>query len=117
MATASGPAFDLETARLLRLVAADLSDGLPEAPDMAFRIACRIDAVAVKLVRGLADDDGARGARPSAMRVDAVLQLDMNHLRIPAADTRGTADIVGPLRADHDVAVAEAHLGMSESSL
>ncbi len=43
----------------------------PETPDMSFRIARRINTVAIKLIRRLARDDGALGPRAGAMFVDA----------------------------------------------
>ncbi len=46
------------------------------------------------------------------MRVDVALQVDVEALRVLAADARRAGGIIGPFAADHEIAVAEAHLGM-----
>src|SRR5437773_427113 len=59
----------------------------------------------------------ARRRRPLAMGVDAVGEMDMDRLGVLAAERGRARDIVDPFGADHDVAVAEAHLGVAEIPL
>src|SRR5262245_62076261 len=108
------PAFDLEPARPLRLLARDAPDRLAECPQMALGIERAIGPVAIELIRRLLQDHRAGRARPRAVRVDAVLEVGVNRLRVLAPDNGRAGDRVAPLRADIDHAVAETHLRMPE---
>nr|QPG01993.1 hypothetical protein WM98B_00140 [Acinetobacter nosocomialis] len=113
----SHPAFDLETGGLLGLFARHHLHRLRERPDVPFGIACAIGPVAIELGLGGLYDDGARRLRSRAVLVDVLGQVNVNGLRILAGD-RGWARVVGrPFGADHDDAVAEAHLRMLETAL
>ena len=74
-------------------------------------------AFAVELVRRLLDYVSAGRPRPFAMRIQAVLEPDIDRLRVLARDRRGAGDIVSPFGIDDYVAVTKPHLGMDELSL
>ena len=78
----------------------------------AFRVAGAIGAVAVELSLGLLQNLRARFARAFAMSVDvlAFRELDVDGLRVLAADGFGALVIVAPLVADHDDGIPEGHL-------
>src|SRR6185503_9501282 len=82
------PLFRGEAARLVPRVRRHPCHGHAEGPDMAFPVAGAIGAIAVELGVGLLQNLRARLARALAMRVDvlALRQLDVNRLRILAAD-------------------------------
>src|SRR5262249_53146511 len=77
-----------EPARLVPLFRRHPYLGDAEGPDMAFRVAGAIGAVAVELSLGLLQDLRARFARTFAMSVDvlAFRELDVDGLRVLAAD-------------------------------
>ena len=83
---------------------------------MAFRVAGAIGAVAVELGLGLLQDLRARFARALVMGVDvlALRELDVDRLRVLAADGFRTLVIGAPLVADHDDGISEGHLRMRE---
>src|SRR5262249_35649068 len=93
-----------EAARLVPLFRRHPFLGDAEGPDMAFRVAGAIGAVAVELSLGLLQDLRARFARAFAMSVDflACRELDVDGLRVLAADGFRTLVIGAPLVADHD---------------
>src|SRR5258708_15538863 len=84
---------------------------------MAFGVAGGIDAIAVELVSGLADNHGAGRPRALTMGVNALVKVDVDRTGGAAAGGGGAGSVIGPLRSHHDVAVAEAHLRMGEPSL
>src|SRR5438045_1084568 len=86
--------------------------GHAEGPEMAFRVAGAIGAVAVELSRGLLQDLRARLARAFAMSVDvlAFRELDVDGLRVLAADGFRALVIGAPLVANHDDGIPEGHL-------
>src|SRR5215813_9884463 len=108
------PAFYLEPAGPLHLLARDLPDRLAERPEVPFGIERPIGPIAIELVGRLLQDHRAGRAGPRAVRVDPVLELDVNRLRVLAANHRRAGDRVAPLRADIDHAVAEPHFRMTE---
>src|ERR1700744_5911962 len=97
------PTFDLEPGRRLRFRAGDVPNGLSEGPDMTFRVVKPIGPVAVELLRRFLQNDRAGGAGTAAMRVKSVGQVDMDQLRILAAERSRTGSEIGPFRTDHDV--------------
>src|SRR6185295_16578443 len=81
----SDPALDLEARRFLRLFARDGLHRLPKGPEVAFKIARAIGAVAVELRLRLLQDRRARRARSRAMAIDILNQMHVHALRILAA--------------------------------
>jgi hypothetical protein len=77
---------------------------------MAFRVAGAIGAVAVELSLGLLQDLRARFARALAMSVDvlAFRELDVDNLRVLAADGFRTLVIGAPLVADQPISSVKA---------
>jgi hypothetical protein len=77
-----------------------------------------VGAITVELIGWLADDSCAGGARPLAMRVKPVHQMDVNGLCVLTLERYRARDEICPLTADHDVSVAgsEFHLSVPESS-
>lgn len=51
------------------------------------------------------------------MRVEVLLQTDVDGLRVLAADRGGAGDMVGPLGIDDDIAVAKTHFGMDKPAI
>jgi hypothetical protein len=114
--TSIKPLLRGEAARLVPLVRRHPFLGDAEGPDMAFRVAGAIGAVAVELRLRLLQDLRARFARAFAMRVDvlALRELDVDGLRVLAADGFRTFVVGAPLVADHDDGIPEGHLRMRE---
>src|SRR5215470_834291 len=90
--------------------------GDAEGPDMAFRVAGAIGAVAVELSLGLLQDLRARFARAFAVSVDVLAfgELDVDGLGVLAADGFRALVVGAPLVADHDDGIPEGHLRMTE---
>src|SRR6185369_4536425 len=86
---------------------------------MAFRVAGAIGAVAVELSLGLLQDLRARLARAFAMSVDvlAFRELDVDGLRVLAAEGFRAFVIGAPLVTDHDDGIPEGHLRMAEIAI
>src|SRR4051794_13282473 len=84
---------------------------------MALGVPRRVDPVAIELVGGLARDDGAGSPRPRTMGIDALGQMDVDRLRVAAADRGRARDVIAPFRPDYYVAFAQAHLRMADPAL
>jgi hypothetical protein len=101
--------FDFQSVGPRGFLARDLADSLAENPDMAFRIAGPIGSIAIELAGWFLHDDGACRSRIRAMRVNALLQMDMDCLRILAPDRGRGRDQLRPFGADLYKAITEAH--------
>jgi hypothetical protein len=84
---------------------------------MVLGIARPILALAVELICRLLDYISIGRPGLLAMGVDAVLQPDIDLLRVLARDGSRAGDVIGPFGIDDDIAVAEPHLGVDERSL
>src|ERR1700704_6925023 len=86
---------------------------------MAFWVAGAIGAVAVELSFGLRQDLRAHSGSVFAMSVDVVAwrELDVDGLRVLAADGFRTLVIGAPLVADHDDGIPKGHLRMTEIAI
>src|SRR5262249_18484952 len=80
----SYPAFDLEAARLLGLLAGDVAQGRGERPDMPRGAPRGVGRVAVELVGRLCEEGRACRPCPRAMSVDVFLKMHMARLRCDA---------------------------------
>src|SRR5271165_3887943 len=108
-------------ARLFHLRNAHGGDRLVEAPDMPFRVEGAVDAGAVELIARWLRDPRPRRPGPCAMLIDPLLQGHPDELaagavhRRRALHGRGTQDLRrGPLAADPDLPIREAHFSVSD---
>src|SRR5262249_26635006 len=87
---------------------------LTESPDVAFGIETPIGAVAVELIFRFLQDFRPRLACARAMRVDVVVELDVNGLGVDAARRFRAAVSFGPFRGHHEHGLAEAHFRVGD---
>ena len=108
------PVVDLEAAQHFRFVARHMPHGLGKCPDMAFRVARPVGALAIELISRFLHDLGTGPACAFAMRVQSAGQLQIHTLRVLAANGNRAGDVVRPLMVDDDIGICEAHLGMHQ---
>ncbi len=116
--------LDLEPRAFRHLGQGNLFGHLGKGPDVALGVERAIGARAIELVGRPLGDARAGRLRPHAVLVQAAVELDPDELGACAAqggrtfEGRRTEEFFGgPFAAEADMALAEAHVGMTETAI